>query len=430
MQLGEFMRKILTVALLFAVAPSAQAEIKWSGGAGVRQLIIKRDDGMSLKNNTSENKDISKSTNKRWEYRGAIGVLASFENVDAGIDLRTNPTSATSEWVQANNNGDFGIFVAQAFGRVKFKPFDTDLGVTVGRAKTVLLYDNMAQTLFDNDTRWDGFGWSWKMGMFGFNAAQYVLGAQSLGTGASASTYTYTDASESAANTQSRFGVLYAFQPNVTFNIMEDITSTFAVSYLSWANTQGNATTGWFSNNVHGGVQNTTGGVAVGNTTAVSLDNARQWHFLSDTALPMKLRFVAEYIINKKVLYGARNQAATGAATPVEANNKALALSLGWGKPKKAGEFGLAYSYGRKGIAAVIGTFSNGDITPDNISHMFEGRYMLADSVSIGGKAQWHSEKAKLGGDGQPLTGVTGTSNNADRKTTQQRFEIVTAVSL
>jgi hypothetical protein len=417
------MRVIPLLAISTILAQGAEAEIKWSGSAGVRHLIVKRNDGLEAKNNVFENKDISKSTNRRWEFRGTIGMLASMENIDFGLDLRTN-SSQTSEWLQANNATDLAFSLGQAFGRVKFKPFESDLGVTVGRAKTVLLYDNMAQMLFDNDTRWDGLGWSWKMGMFGLNATQYILGSQNNGTGASASSFTYTQSSQETGDTKSRFGVLYAFQPHVNFTIAEDISSIFAVSYLSWTNTQGNATTGWFSNNVHGGVANSTAGTAVGNTTAVSLDNARQWHFLSDTALPFKLRFVAEYVMNKKVLYGARNQAATGAATPVEANNKALALSLGWGKPKKAGEFGFTYSFSRKGIASVVGTFTNGDIAPDNLSHLFEGRFMLADGLGIGAKAQFHKEMAKLGGDGQPLA-----APNNKRETTQQRYEIVSALS-
>lgn len=425
MQLGEFMRKIVVVALLMAMAPVAMAEVTWNGGVGVRHLIVKQDDGLDAKNNTFENKDISKSTNKRWEFRGSLGMLAKFENVDAGIDLRTN-NSQTSEWLRANNAGDLAITLGQAFGRLKLKPFESDLAVTMGRAKTVLLYDNMAQMLFDNDTRWDGFGWSWKMDMFGFNATQYVLGATSQG-GASpaASTYTYTESSQETGDTKSHFGVLYAFQPHVTFKLTEEITSTFAVSHLIWSNTGATATSGWYSNNVHGGTANSTAGTAVGNTNAVSLDNSRQWHFLSDTALPFKLRFVAEYVLNKKVMYGLRNQTATGVTTAKETDHDALALSLGWGKPKKAGEFGLAYSYSNKGIGSVIGTFTNGDVLPDNQSHMFEGRYMVADSFSLGAKAQWHKEKARLGGDGQPLA-----SPNDKREQKGQRYEIVGSVSL
>lgn len=422
--LGEFMRKFIAVVLFaFIVAPNARAELTWNGGASIRHMIRVNDDGLDTRNAAGKNS--SRSVNKLWQFRGGLGVVSRTDGgAEYGFDVRTaNGTTTTpinSEWVTVQNGGDFVPTIGQAYARLKFKPFDSDLGVTVGRSKTALLYDNVGQALFDNDTRWDGFGWQWKMGMFGFNAVQYVLGATDRGTGANPSTYTTTESSQETGDTKSHFAVLYAFQPHATFQITEDITTTFAVGHLLWSGTGATATTGWYTNTIHGGTAGT-----VGNVNGLPMDNIRQWQFLSDTSLPFKLRFVAEYIKNKKMFYGLRNQAATGAATPKEADNDALALSLAYGKPKKAGEFGLVYTFSDKGLGAVITSISNGDVGADNRSHMFEGRYMLADSFSVSAKAQWHKEKARLGGDGQPLAAPNGNRNQ-----TQARYEFIGAVSL
>lgn len=402
----------LFAAFVMSSAPMAHAELTWNGGMGVRHMIRNLDDGLDTRNAAGQ--DSSKSTNKRWEFRGALGVLSKGENVDAGFDMRT-ASSVSSEWVTTTGSVDFTPAISQAFLRYHNAVMGCDMAVTLGRSKTIMLYDNMAQMLFDNDTRWDGLGWSWKHGMFGMNLSQYVLGATQLGLGQQSSTFTYTEATQAGGDTQSHFAVLYSFQPYVEFKIGDDIKSIFALGFHNWSGTGAKSTTGWYSNAIHGGTAGT-----VGNVNPVIMDNVQQWQILSDTSLPFNLRFVAEYVRNKKVFYGTRNT-----QTGVSADNDALALSLGWGKPKKAGEFGLSYSFSDKGIASVITTFSNGDIQADNRSHMFEAKYMLADSLSIAGKAQFHKEKAHLGGDGVALT-----SPNDKRSQSQKRFEFVGSLTL
>lgn len=347
-----------------------------------------------------------------------LGAGAKGEKVDWGIDLRTQPTgSRTSEWLSNANSADLAVGLGQAYGRFHETFWDTDFALTFGRAKTVVLYDNLSQQLFDNDTRWDGFGWAFKRGIFGLNAAQYVLGSTSQGTAASASSYSYTDATQASADTQSRFAVLYAVQPWVQLKLGEEITSTLALGYLNWSGTGGGSGSGFYSNNVHGGTAG-----SVGNTNAVIMDNSAQWQVLSDTSFPRGLRLVGELVRNKRIYYGTRT---TPASPQVEADRTAWALSLAWGKPKKAGELGFSYTYGSKGIASVVNTFSNGDVSADNQSHLLEGKYCFADGASFAVKAQFHSEKAKLGGDGQPLA-----SPNQNRNQTQKRYELVTSVQI
>jgi hypothetical protein len=415
----------LSMGILFmslAVPGLAHAEVQWNGGAGIRHIIRKLDDGLATVD--ANGKDNSKQTNRRWEYRGMIGASAKGESVDWGIDMRTSG-SLTTEWIstQANVNG-FGLGFSQAYARWHGNFSETDYGVTIGRAKTVLMYDNVVQNLFDNDVRWDGFGWTFKHGMFGLNATQYVLGAASQGT-VGASTKTYNESTDSNAQTQSHFAMLYSVQPYVQFKLTDTITSLLAIGWLDWSGTGGSTTSGMFTNAVHGGQANSLAlptPVAVGNVNPVIMDNPQQWQVLSDTSLPYDLRLVGEYVRNKRTLYGTRT---TAASPEVEADRTAWSASLTWGKPKKSGDMLFAYGYGNKGIASVVGALSNGDVAPDNKSHFLEGRYYYADNVNLVLKAQFHTEKSMLDGTGQPLA-----APNNNRKTTYQRFEFVTNITI
>lgn len=413
------------ILILSLAAPSlAHAETTWTAGAGVRHLVRNLDDGLNTVDPVT-NKDTSKTKERRWEYRGMVGASGKGDVWDWGMDIRTQPAgSVTTEWISNSNNTDMGIGLSQAYGRYHRNISDVDFAVTVGRAKPAMMFDNISQQLFDNDVRFDGFGWSFKYGQFGLNAAQYILGSVSKGT-VSASSFSKTESSDSNPQTQSHFGVLYSIQPYVQFKIMDDINSLFAIGWYNWAGTGGNmdptvATTqgtGFYTNNVHGG----TAGV-VGNIAPVIMDNAQQWQLLSDTSLPHDFRLLAEYVRNKKTYYGTR----LAVASPViDAARVAWAVSLAWGKPKKAGDLFFSYTYGNKGIASVINTFTNGDVSADNTSHFFAGRYYYADSLYFEAKAQFHTEKALLGGDGQPVPAPNGS-----RKQTNQRFEFVTNLQL
>jgi hypothetical protein len=434
------MQKLVLLSLFLLAAPVAQAEMVWSGSAGLRHVLRYLNDGLETKTDMGPGagfKDQSKLTNKRWEYRASIGVSEKGESVDWGMDLRTQPAASTTsgpttEWVSNTGNQDLTIRLSQAYGRYRWNTWETDMAATFGRAKTVLLYDNLSQQLFDNDVRWDGLGWTFKQGNFGLNAVQYVLGATSQGAsgqtsamnGGGASAYSYSEYSQAGAETQSHFAILYAFQPYLQVKLADDITSIFAIGYLTWTGTQVNSTSGFYNNGVHGGSGNSTANTAVGDVSPVVMDNAIQWQFFSDTSLPHNLRFVAEYIRNKKTFYGLRT-APTSGNNLVEANRAAWALSLFWGKPKKAGEYGLGYTYGDKGIASVVNTFTNGDVAADTRSHFFDAKYMVADNFAVQLKAQFHKEKAHLGGDGQPLA-----SPNEKRNQTQERYEFVTTIQI
>jgi hypothetical protein len=381
----------------------------WYAGGGYRTVIQRSDDGLGTKD--IQGQDSSVSTRRRLEYRASLGPAFSGENVDWGIEVRTQPAgSVNTEWVSSINDTDNRPGVGTAW----FRPHGSVLGgkysVTVGRQRTVLLYDNVAQALFGNPVRFDGFGWNYNRDWVGLNLAQYIIGASNLGV-AGQSALTYTDSSQSVARTQSHFAILYAFQPYVKIHFTDEIISTFAAGYYVWNGTGANDANGFYNNAIHGGTPGT-----VGTINPVVLDNARQLHALSDTLLPYNFRFVGEFVRNKTVVYGTRLMAASPLTN---ADRTAFALSLVLGRPKKAGDFSFQYSYSNKGIGAVYSTLTSVDIPADNISHMFELRFLPADAVTLAARLQYHREKARLDGDGQPLATPFGA-----REQTQRRIEI------
>lgn len=405
------MKRFFPLALALTLAPAyVQAEPTWTGSTHWRYLIRNSDDGLGTKDAAGKNS--SESVVKTHQIRMNLNAAAKGEVWDWGVGLRTFG-SANSEWQTLQNNQDFAITVESAYLRPRYDLLGGKLSVTLGRAKTVFLYDTVAQALFDKDNRWDGLGWSWARNNYGLNLSQYILGARNKGV-VGTSTFSRTEANEANPNTQSGFGYLFSFQPHMKFSFSHEIEGLFAVGYHHWAGTGNNVTGGWYTNNIHGG---TIG--PVGNPDPIIMDNARQIQIMTDWSLPMGFRFTGEYIQNKKVNYGTRTT-----PTNRKAQAGAYALSLAYGKVKKSNDWSASYSYVRKGIASVINTFSNGNMPADNIGHLLAAQYALADGLSVGAKVELYRELAKVGGDGLALA-----SPNQNRRQSQDRFEFTAGMN-
>jgi hypothetical protein len=406
------MKQKLLIALVLSSlsSPMAFAENKWSGGVAWRYLLQKKDDGLNSRD-ASQN-DNSKQTTRAHQIRADLNTSATNEVWDWGFGLRTY-SSATSEWLTVQQNADRNVTIENAYLRPHWDLGSSQIVVTLGRGKTVILNDTLTQVLFDKDVRWDGLGWAWKMDNFGLNLTQYVLGARNAGA-SNASTYSETPATEADASQQGGFAMLYSFQPHVKFKVAEEVEATVALGYHVWS-----GASGMYTNQVHGGNRNSMAGVAVGNTTDVTMDNPRQWHLYTDWTLPYNLKFSAEYVRNKDVFYGT-----PAAPTDKKAQNSAWGLALAYGKVKKANDFSVSYAYVQKGIASVVNSFTNGNMKADNIGHLFDAKYGLADSYSIGAKVELYREKALLAGDG-----VAVPAPNQNRKQTENRYEFVAAMT-
>jgi hypothetical protein len=404
------MMVLLGTLIGFLGVSQAYADWEWSGSAGTRYVLLESNDGLETKN--ADGKDSSLTTTETLNVRAAL--LASFkgEEWDSAVGLRTY-SNQRSEWLTVNGNADRAINLEQAFLRYKNDLLGGKFNASLGRQLPVFLFDSTAQGLFDKDVRWDGLGWAWENDQFGLNLAQYVLGARNSGT-VGESFFSRTDASAAVADTQSSFGWLAAFQPHYTLKLSDEISGKFAIGYFAWIGTGGSSTSGYYSNAIHGGVAG-----AAGNVNPVLLDNSRQWQIFTDWKFPMKLRFMGEYVQNKKINYGTRT-----APTNRAADRDMLSLTLAYGSAKKTGDWSVAYSYVDRGIASVIGTYSFGNFSPDNISHQADFKFAIADGFVFNAKGEWAKEKGRVGGDGLALA-----SPNQKRLQKQARYEFVTSVA-
>ena len=87
-------------------------------------------------------------------------------------------------------------------------------------------------------------------------------------------------------------------------------------------------------------------------------------------------------------------------------------------------DWSLSYSYANKGIGSVMNAYTNGNMPADDIGHLVEAKFMLAQGLTVAAKMELYREKAKLGGDGVALA-----APNKNRRQAQDRFELAMGLS-
>lgn len=403
------MKNVLVLAVAALAANTANAaEMKWNGSAGWRY------EQSSLDNSLGGTSAVARS--KANNVRANIGVTGGWENVEWGTGIRTvartansgllggNGAAANDDHSSLQNATDLGVGFEQAWFRYVRDLGGVDMAATVGRQKNVFIYDNVAQSLFDNDVRFDGLSESFKFGMFGLNLGQYVLGGkQGNGTLAGSSNTTNTDATDGTGN-QQNFRYLFGFQPHMSWKFSDDIEAMFAVGYYIW-NDQGavNSLTGAPAAAVAGFPNN-----PFGTTAGYRLQNSRQWQFTTAVSLPYNLSFNGEFVMNKKQQFGNNNvvdgngAAVTTIASANDADRTAWSAGLTYGAIKKAHDFSVGYAYGSKGIASVANAYSYERFLAGQQGHTVSAAYAIADNFTIGAKALFLKEKSPT----DPTTGV------------------------
>ncbi|MCO5141951.1 MAG: putative porin [Oligoflexia bacterium] len=420
---------VLAVASLFATTAFA-GDMKWSGHAGWRYRIIKNNEAMSstAAAGTAGQKATNEITTKQHQYTAGIGANGGWENVEWGAGIRTTG-SATSSYTTFTAGGDATIALEQAWFRYLRDFGDINFNVTVGRQMNALAYDSVGQGLFDKDARWDGFGWQWKMGMFGLNAAQYITGAKSGGANG-ASTYSTNENLKATATSSSHMNTLMAFQPHMTWKFTDEIETFFAVGYYVWTDDSN-------TNRSRGGLTTTIENLNTGTTPAADITayayrvhNPRQWHFYNKWSLPYNLKLSLEYVMNKKSILNTNSVAGYGAATvrEPEVSKSMFSGSLVYGSLEKAHDFTVGYTYQSKGIASVINTYTNSDFLADNKGHVFSAGYALADNFHLGFKGFFMKEKEKLQVTGAATDGLAYQSPNGGQEMKTTAFHFTTGV--
>lgn len=426
---------VLAVASLFATTAVA-GEMKWSGSAGWRFNKTKYDDNLGSNataaggfTGNAIGKGVSLQQTTSHAIRANLGVSGGWENVEWGLGLRTGAAAAANtDYQTLNSNLDRGIALEQAWFRYVRDFGSLDMNLTIGRQMNVFAYDGWSQQLFDSDVRFDGFGWQFKFGMFGLNAAQYILGAKSQGANG-ASTHTKTDATEANPAAQSKFNTLFGFQPHMNWKFTDEIETMFAIGYYIWnddSNT--NRTGGGYNSSTLNGAGNSKAAIASQN---FNIHSPRQWQFLSTWTLPYKLSANIEYVMNKTQKYTTASLATyTNGSNNVDVSRSAFSMGLKYGDVKKAHDWSVSYNYGSKGIASVIGAYSNNLILPDNKGHTINAAYAIADNFHIG--AKWFSmteKEKKLTTTGLPYsTNAASVGTNANQEQRTKYYELTTGV--
>lgn len=415
---------VLAVAALFATNAVA-AEMKWTGSTGWRYLQQSVSDNLDSKNNTTANKDVSTVKTRAHQIRANLGVMGGWENVEYGFGMRTGGAAAVnSDYVAVGGaaSPDLGINIEQAWFRYVRDFGSLELAATIGRQKNAMLSDTAWQTLFDNDVRFDGFGWNFKFGMFGFNAAQYVMGAQTGPGATGAANYSYNAATDDAAGTKARFSMLWAFQPHMTWKFSDEIEAMFAVGYYNW-NYQGQT-------NATGGVAlpiANAGTVAPVAASTFNMSNRHHWDFLANISLPFNMTFTGDLVKSTSAKYNPASLG-TGAAytgAEVTVSNTAWTLGLTYGKLRKAQDFTVGYAYGTKGIGSVINAFTNDRFAADQKGHTVVAGYSLADNFHLGFRWINLSEKEKL----STTTGLAYAGTAAAQKNSHSYWELTAGVA-
>lgn len=379
------MKKLIVLAVAAMFATSAFAgDMKWNGGTGMRYSSSEYNDGLS--SNDANGKDRSKQMKKDWAYKANVGATGGSGDVEYGFDIRT-ATAANNPYINYNNAGDGAIALSQAWFSYNHDFGVVDLTATFGRQKNVFMFDK-AEQIFNGGVNFDGFGWQFKMGSFGLNAAQYIIGAHTANNTVGSSTYTKTDSLDNGVTTQNKFAVLYGFQPHMNWKFSDEISTKLAVAFYNWNNVDNN------SNQVGGYNSATLNTSAVSSTYRVA--NPLQWAFTNSWDLPYTLAFNGEYVMNKKNFYPD--------AAVTEVSNKALSLGLSYGKVKKAHDWSIGYMYGDKGLAASINGFASEKFLADNTGHTVNVDYKLADNFNLGFKAMWLKQKDKKNSSGVAIT--------------------------
>ncbi|MGZ3701284.1 MAG: hypothetical protein ACXVCG_10885 [Bdellovibrionota bacterium] len=403
---------VLAVATLFATTASA-AEMKWNGSAGWRYSQTKNDDGLGSLDNVTNGKDVSTTRFKAHQIRANFGAAGGWEHVEYGFGIRTGQAT-NDDYVTVNQNADRAIGLDQAWFRYVRDFGSLDLAATIGRQKNAMIYDQNWETLFDNDVRWDGFGWNFKFGMFGFNAAQYVLGSvthaatngaiagQPTSSTANASSFSVTDSSESSATGTKHFQMLYAFQPHMNWKFSDEIEAMFSVAYYRWVYEGAANQTGGGVGAQNNGAGNTIPPIA---SSAFKMDNRSQWDFLANVTLPYNLAFTGDLVKSNAAAYD--NQSISGYnGLSTTVSSTAWTLGLTYGKLRKAQDFTIGYAYGTKGIGSVINTFTNDKFLADNKGHTVVVGYSMADNFNLGFKWMNLQEKERVSTQGTATTGA------------------------
>jgi hypothetical protein len=220
---------------------------------------------------------------------------------------------------------------------------------------------------------------------------------------------------------------MMGIQPTMNWKFADEIEAMFAVGYYKWSDDSNtNATGGGRNSNTLNGAGNSVPALANG---TFNIHNPSQWQLLTSWTLPYNLAFTGELVMNSKDKanydIGTIGAGYSLIAPKSAVGRTAYALGLTYGKLRKAHDFMASYTFARKGIASVIGSYSNDLFAPDNKGHIITVGYNLADNFTLGAAAYLLKEiEMKV-----PTTGVAYAGVNANQAQKARYLELTAGVS-
>jgi len=418
---------VLAIACMFTASAYA-AEMKWNGSIGTRYNKMTQNDGLNSFDTTvpfsgsgvAVNADKSTTNTKTLGFRANLGVTGGWDKVEFGIGGRTlgQANGSQSDWVNFNNNIDRFFGWELAWFRYNADFGFGDLALTFGRQKAAFAYDMQSQNMFDNDLRWDGLGWNWKWGSFGFNMVQYVITASDPQASVAAAPSTTNGsqiqtngATDVVAATRGHFAMLYGFQPTMNWRFSDDIDTFLAVGLFNYSGTDN-----LFNNQLHGFVAPSTG-----TASTLNVDNSQLYQVLNTWTLPYSLAANIEVVWNKEVKYLQNTSVPRTQRGVNTADNTAWTAGLTYGKLKRAHDFMIGYAYGVKGLAAVMGSQTYDRFAPDMKGHTIDVKYNVDTNFNLAWKGVFTKEKSR-----KDLSGA-GIATSEDHS--QNYWELVAGVN-
>ena len=277
----------------------------------------------------------------RERGRARIGLKADVsEDVKVVMGLATGGDNPVSR----NVTGDGG-FTTKDIGIELFYvdwTVSEDLSVYAGKMKNPLFKAGGVPLIWDGDLNPEGAAARYTSGMFFANAGLFAVEERS---GSDDST-------------------LYAAQGGVKMGVGELGKLTAGLGYFAYTNTIGNSP--FYNGRAKGNTVDVEGNYVYDykNTEAFAQFDAKlgEWPF----------QLYAHYTVNNEV----------------DVEDTAYAFGAKFGSAKKQGTQQVSYTYQDIEADAVIGTFNDSDFGgggTDSSGHMLKYKYMLRDTISLGG---------------------------------------------
>ncbi len=323
---------LVAVATLVLAAPAGASDESWA-----ERVDFSGD--FRLRYESIEREGLSDRSRGRYRVRLNAGI-ALYDDVTFVLSLATaadNPISRNVTFGGNDTDDDFGVDTAYA----DWRPSES-LNVYAGKMKNPMYQPGAAQLIIDNDLNPSGAAVRYQSGpWFAFGGVYQVQ-----------------------ERTQGEGTLVYHLQGGAAWPLGDDTTLTVGGGYLEFTDVAGNVPFIL--------------GLPAGNTVDAA---GRYVYDYANAELFAEFASTVRRLPVSVFAHVAEN-------TEVEREDGAYAVGVSAGKAKNEGSWDAAWIYKTVEADAVVGSFTESDFAgggSDAEGHVFRGRYMLRDRLSLTG---------------------------------------------